>query len=146
MYICLLTIWSEPRNAAIIDSNLLDFVISKWCASRRLQLNAKQTEVLWFGTVVELSKMDPFQPTDRCLTISSEVIQPLNMVQDLGVYLNAHPSMNEHAAQIARTGLYHLHHQRSIPFNLGREVTTRLDYSNSVLTYRHQRWLHIQSA
>ena len=71
----------HPRNA---DSRLQDCVIavSNWCASKRLQLNAKKTEVLWFGTAVGRCKVDP---ADRCLTIGSDVIQPVDVVRDLGV-------------------------------------------------------------
>ena len=51
---------SQPQNAAMIVSSLQDCVVavSKWCASKRLQLNAK-TELLWFGSVTELRKVDP---------------------------------------------------------------------------------------
>ena len=134
---------SEPRNAAMIVSNLQECVVavSNWCASKRLQLNAKKTEVLWFGTAVGLRKVDP---ADRCLTIGSEVIQPVDVVRDLGVYFDAHLSMKEHVARVARTCFHHLRRLRSIRSNLGREVTarlvsafviSRLDYCNSVLAH-----------
>ena len=134
---------SEPRNAAMIVSSLQDCVIafSNWCASKRLQLNAKKTEVLWFGTVVELRKVDP---ADRCLTVGSHAIQPVEVVRDLGVYFDAHLSMKEHIARVSLTCFCHLRRLRLIRRNLGREVAarlvsafiiSRLDYCNSMLAH-----------
>ena len=76
---------SQPQNAAMIVASLQDCVVavSKWCASKRLQLNAKKTELLWFGSVIELRKVDPAL---RCLTVGTDVIQPVDVVRDLGVY------------------------------------------------------------
>ena len=87
---------SDPRNADTVVSRLQDCVIavSNWCASKRLQLNAKKTEVLWFGTAVGLRKVDP---ADRCLTIGSDVIQPVDVVRDLSVYFDVYHSVDEDA-------------------------------------------------
>ena len=135
---------SDPSGTAdTVVSGLQDcaIAVSNWCASKRLQLNAKKTEVLWFGTAVGLRKVDP---ADRCLTIGSDVIQPVDVVRDLGVYFDAHLSMKTHVARVARSCFYHLRRLRSIRRHLGRDVTarlvsafviSRLDYCNSVLAH-----------
>ena len=115
--------------------------VSNWCASKRLQLNAKKTEVLWFGSVAGLRKVDA---ADKRLTIGTDVIQPVEVVRDLGVYFDSHLTMKAHVARVARTCFYHLRRLRSIRCSLGRDVTARLvsalvisllDYCNSVLAH-----------
>ena len=134
---------SQPQDAARIVASLQDCIsaVSNWCASKRLQLNAKKTEVLWFGSVAGLRKVDA---ADRRLTIGTDVIQPVEVVRDLGVYFDSHLTMKAHVARVARTCFYHLRRLRSIRRSLGRDVTarlvsalviSRLDYCNSVLAH-----------
>ena len=61
--------YSQPQNAAMIVASLEDCVIavSKWCASKRFQMNAKKTELLpmvWIGA--ELRKVDPSPEMSHC--------------------------------------------------------------------------------
>ena len=93
---------SQPQDAASIVASLQDCIIaiSEWCASKRLQLNAKKTKVLWFGSVAGLRKVDA---ADRRLTIGTDVIQPVDVVRDLGVYFDSHLTMKSHVARVART-------------------------------------------
>ena len=88
---------SQPQNAAMIVASLQDCVIavSRLCASKRLQLNAKKTELLWFGSGAQLLKVDPAL---RCLTVGTDVIQPVDMVRDLGIYFDSHLTMKAHMA------------------------------------------------
>ena len=81
---------------------------------------------------------------DRRLTIGTDVIQPVEVVRDLGVYFDSHLTMKAHVARVARTCFYHLRRLRSIRRSLGREVTarlvstlviSRLDCCNSVLAH-----------
>ena len=64
---------SKPQDALMITSALQECIVavSSWCASKRLQLNAKKTEVLWFGSVANLRKV---AHADRCLTIGPDII------------------------------------------------------------------------
>jgi hypothetical protein len=132
---------SKPQDALMITSALQECIVavSSWCASKRLQLNAKKTEVLWFGSVANLRKV---AHADRCLTIGPDIIQPLEVVRDLGVYFDMHLTMKAHIARVSRTCFFHLRRLRSIRVCLGREVTiqlvvafviSRLDYCNALL-------------
>ena len=132
---------AKPLNVRSITLNLQECIIaiSSWCTSKHLQLNAKKTEVLWFRSVVNLRNVSH---ADRCLTIGSDVIEPVEIVRDLGVYFDTHLTMKAHIARVSRTCFYHLRHLRSIQGCLAREVTaklvsayiiSRLDYCNCIL-------------
>jgi len=113
--------------------------IATWCASRRLQLNASKTEVIWFGSRANLAKMSG---RDCSVRIGAEVIKPSADVRDLGVQLDSELTMKRHVAIVAASCFYHLRRLRQIRRCAGKEVTTqlviafitsRLDYCNSVL-------------
>jgi len=113
--------------------------VSSWCASRRLQLNATKTEAVWFGPRRNLSRL---HDQDRHVQIDSEIISPIAVVRDLGVYFDDELSMKQHVNRIAATCFFHLRRQRQIRRRIGRDltvwlilafITTRLDYCNSVL-------------
>ena len=57
--------------------------IHKWCASRRLQLNPSKTDIVWFGTKANLKKTEN---SDLSLHVGNDVIDPVSVVRDLGVY------------------------------------------------------------
>jgi len=59
--------------------------IRDWCSSRRLQLNALKTELQWFGSLANLRKLSS---ADLTLSVGNDVIQPVTVVRDLGVYLD----------------------------------------------------------
>ena len=72
--------------------------VSAWCAAKRLQLNAGKTEVLWFGTPANLRKI----PSDnRSIRLGSMVVNPVNVVHDLDVLLDAELSMCDHVTRTA---------------------------------------------
>ena len=60
--------------------------VSAWCAAKRLQLNAEKTEVLWFGTPANLRKIST---DNRSIRLGSTIVDPVNVVRDLGVFLDA---------------------------------------------------------
>ena len=61
--------------------------LQEWCASRRLQLYAFKTELIWFGSRSSLSRL---KPEDRTLEIGATVVKPTDVVRDLGVLLDIH--------------------------------------------------------
>ena len=127
-----------PRIVSALDNCFAD--ISDWCASKRLQLNATKTEVLWFGSAANLRKIPPGSGSVHA---GSSVIEPLSVVRDLGVMIDAQLSMQEHVSRTARSCFFHLRRLRSVRAQLGRDVTdanlvaalvlSRLDYCNAVL-------------
>jgi hypothetical protein len=109
------------------------------CASRRLQLNASKTEVIWFGSRSNLQKL---HSQDSLLQIGSETIQPVNCARVLGVHLDDELSMKQHVAKTASSCFYQLRRLRQIRRRVGTEVTerlvaafitSRLDYCNAML-------------
>ena len=85
--------------------------IAVWCASRRLQLNANKTEVIWFGSRSNLAKL---KGRDCSVCIGSESIKPSTIVRDLGVHLDDELTMKQHVAKVAASCFYHLRRLRQI--------------------------------
>jgi hypothetical protein len=131
----------RPIDVPEIISVLQDCAsdVGVWCAAKRLQLNADKTEVLWFGTAANLRKI----PSDSCrIHVGSRAVEPVTVVRDLGVFIDAELSMRDHVSRTAQTCFYHLRRLRSVRQQLGRDVTarlvsalvlSRLDYCNAVL-------------
>ena len=67
--------------------------VREWCASRRLQLNAQKTELVWFGSAANIRKISAM---DLTLSVGGDVITPLEVVRDLRVYLDAELTMEHH--------------------------------------------------
>jgi len=61
-----------------------------WCAAKRLQLNADETEVMWFGSAAKLCAIPPASSSIR---IGSIDVQPVTVFRDLGVMIDAEFSM-----------------------------------------------------
>ena len=115
-------------------------VIQVWCNSRRLQLNPTKTELIWFGRSKTNSKK--IADLDLNLYIRPDIIKPVNVVRDLGVYLDSELSMEHHISTVVRACFFHLRRLKSIRRILGADVTsglvsafvtTRVDYCNSIL-------------
>jgi hypothetical protein len=113
--------------------------VRDWCASRRLQLNASKTELVWFGSGANLRK---FNTSDLSLSVREDVISPLSVVRDLGVYLDSELTMKQHVSRITSSCFFHLRRLRQIRRAAGPEVTkrlvsvfilSRLDYCNAAL-------------
>jgi len=58
--------------------------VREWCASRRLQLNAQKTELVWFWSAANIRKMSAKNLTQ---SVGGDVITTVEVVRDLGVYL-----------------------------------------------------------
>ena len=86
---CSLTPYSctelQSRISQCID------VVSGWMRSDRLQLNIDKTEVIWLTTGRRMHQL-PQQP----LRVGSDLITPVLVVRDLGIYLDADASMRSH--------------------------------------------------
>ena len=113
--------------------------VSKWCASRRLQMNSDKTEIVWLGSRAQLAKLAVH---DCSLRIGSETVQPASAVRVLGVLFDSELTMKSHIARIASACFYHLRRLRQIRRRVGEDVavrlvlaliTSRLDYCNSTL-------------
>ena len=72
----------------------------EWCKSRRLQLNPAKTELIWFGSKTNLKKMADL---DLNLYIGADVIKPVSVVRDLGVFLDSELSMRHHINTVVRS-------------------------------------------
>jgi hypothetical protein len=113
--------------------------ILSWCASRRLQLNASKTELIWFGSRVNLTKL---RLLNQSITVGTENVQPVDTVRDLGVLFDSELSMTKHVAAVVQSCFYQLRRIRQIRRRVGQDVTlqlvialviSRLDYCNAVL-------------
>jgi len=86
-----------PRIASTLTNCFTD--VSHWCAAKRLQLNASKTEVLWFGSAVNLSKMSP---SESVVCVGSTAVDSTTVVRNLGVMFDAELSMREHVSRVAQ--------------------------------------------
>jgi len=106
-----------------------------WCAAKRLQLNTKKTEVMWFGSATNLSK---FSSADRHLKVGCDNVSPSTVVSDLDVFFDSELTMKSHISRITSACFYQLcsagpawtGSYRS--FSLGIHPV-RLDYCNVIL-------------
>ena len=132
---------SDPAHAQSIVAKLQMTVgdVGHWYSSRRLQLNPKKTEIIWFGTSANLAKLNI---DDMQLHLDTDIIEPATVIRDLDVYLDSELSMRQHIARVTRNCFYQLRRIRSISRQLGRDVTqqpvssfvlSRLDYGNALL-------------
>jgi hypothetical protein len=143
-------LWCVPATSAPVErifsqSGITDGLgacvtsVNKWCASKRLQLNTKKTEVMWFGSATNLRKIPS---ADKDILVGSDIISPSNVVRDLGVFFDSELNMKSHISRIVCTCFYHLRRLRTVRSLLGQEITarlvsafvlSRLDYCNALL-------------
>jgi len=64
--------------------------VVEWCTPRRLQLNEAKTELVWFGSRSNLTKL---AISDCSLLVGGIIIKPSTTVRDLGVLLNSELSL-----------------------------------------------------
>jgi len=72
--------------------------VANWCSSRRLQLNASKSELIWFGSKFSLKQLTE---NDLTLALDSGPIHPVSVVRDLGVMLDCELSMKQHVTKVA---------------------------------------------
>jgi hypothetical protein len=97
--------------------------VREWCASRRLQLNANKAELIWFGSAANLKKLSTRNLT---LSVDNDVISPVEVVRDLGVYLDAELTLKHHVNRITSSCFLQLRRLRQIRRVAGPKVTKRL--------------------
>ena len=110
--------------------------LQSWCASRRLQLNAAKTELIWFGSRAAVRNPS----VGWYLKARSVVVPPADVVLDLVVLLDSELTMNEATCQ--QTCFCHLRLLRQLKHYVDCSVMqllvsafilSRLDNCNSIL-------------
>ena len=97
--------------------------IHQWCDSRRLQLNPTKTELIWFGSRVNLQKI---ATADQSLRTDRDIIHSVASVRDLGVTLDSELTLQRHVNKVASACFYHIHRMKQICWLLGPDVATSL--------------------
>ena len=100
--------------------------------TKRLQLSADKTEVLWFGSAVNLRKLSADELNIR---VGQRVVKPVTTVRNLRVLIDAELSMRDHISRLAQTCFFHLRRLRSVPCVVSSAKTSRNDWS--ALSYCH---------
>ena len=123
--------------------------VSKWCASRRLQLNTSKTELIWFGSRANLDKLNS---GNCCLSLGNVTIEPASSVRNLGVFLDSKLTLSHHVSHISKACYFHIRRLRQIIKFVNHDtaqqlfssfVLSRLDYCNTVLAGLPNKSLNI---
>ena len=114
----------------------------------RLKLNPSKTELIWF----DRRAMSCTELLDEHLHVDDAcIIQPTEVVRDLGVLLDSQLSLSNHITSVARACFFHLRRIRQTKRCLNEQclrvlvqalVISRLDYCNSILTGLPDSTLH----
>ena len=121
--------------------------ISQWMSDNSLMLNEGKTEIIFFGSRRQLSKLDL---TEIDLLIGSNKIIPSTVVRNLGVWQDQLLDMSTHVSEVCKACYKQLYCIKRIrPFltvkateDLVRAlVTSRIDYCNSLLSGLTQKSL-----
>jgi len=114
--------------------------VSDWCSSRRVQLNAAKTEVIWFGS-------KSLSDRDKAVVIANETLQPVDSVRNLGIYLDSKLNMWAHITKTTQACFIQLRRLRQIRCLLGRDVTASLvtTFILSRLATATRYWQHFHS-
>lgn len=107
--------------------------VATWCTVHRLQFSVDQTEAIWFGCRINLSKLDSSHKT---MTLGAEHVDAVSIVRDLEL------SWKQHIAKLSSGCFLNLRHIRQLHRRVCRDisthlilvlVTSRLDHCNSIL-------------
>ena len=83
-------------------------------------IESGETGLIRFGSKASLKKTVQL---DLNLYIGADVIKPVGVVQDLGVFLDAELNVDQHEKTAVRSCFFHLRRLISVRRILGREVT-----------------------
>ena len=92
-----------------------------WMSTNRLCLNATKTQLIWFGTRQQLSKLD-FQ----LLTEKFPAYTYSSSVRDLGVTLDSSLTFTEHISNLTRSCFFQLRRLRAIRRSVSPSVFTTI--------------------
>jgi len=100
--------------------------------SRWLQLNAGKTELVWLGSAANLRMIST---TNLTLSVSDDVITPVDVVHNIGVHLDAELTMKQHVNRVMGSCLFQLHQLSQIRRASGSKVSafilSKLGYCNT---------------
>jgi hypothetical protein len=113
--------------------------VRDWCASRRLQLNDAKTELAWFGSRANLTKL---ASSDCSLFVGGNIIKSSTAIRDLGVLFDSELTLKHHGNKVVSSCYFHIRRLRQVSRCVGQDVMkqlasafilSRLDYCNSIL-------------
>ena len=114
--------------------------LKDWCSSGRLQLNPNKTELIWFGSRVNFSKLKRLDVMN--LILCSVVIEPVDSVRDFGIILDSELSMRKHIVKVSSICFFYIRRLRMLRPMLDQSSAQRvvsafilfhIDYCNAVL-------------
>ena len=112
--------------------------LKQWMDQNRLRMNSKKTEFILFGSSVQLAKC-----TTESLNVNGEIIPMVNMVKQLGVFLDQNLNFKHHIMTKCTTAMASLAKIKGIRNYLTKEAAEtlvlsmailHLDYCNGILT------------
>jgi len=100
----------QPSDIDALQESMsvcIDDMIS-WVLATRIQVNPAKTEVLWYSSAhrQHQNPSDPVHVGTRStvpICVGNTSVLPVSVVRDLGVYLDADPSMRAHITATIRT-------------------------------------------
>ena len=110
--------------------------VKKWMAENLLQLNTDKTQLLFFGTNQQLSKVD-----HATFDAAGDIVDVAYHAKNLGVLLDSGLNMKDHITDVSKKSFYHLRNISSIRKYLTLDaakaviqalVCSRLDINNSL--------------
>jgi len=121
-----------------MTDRMVDCIVSieDWMSSNRLRLNTDKTQVMWFGSRQQLTKL-----TSSYISIAGANIEFDKSAKILGVILDSELSMRPQVNAVTRSCFYQLRQIRAIRRLLTDKATntlivslvsSRLDYCNSI--------------
>ena len=116
---------SVPVNDVSLACQILERCIRDITSfsSRRLQLNAAKSELIWFGSRQMLEKISD---SDLTLNTGTTVIRLVKSVRDLGVHLDSELKMKTHISKVVGCCYHQLHRNRQVRRLVGQDVAQQL--------------------
>lgn len=120
--------------------------LSMWMIANRLKLNADKTEVIFFGSKFNLSKISVTS------VLLNEIAIPVStVVRNLGVFLDSQLTFNDHCSRLTSNCYMHIRQLWQIRSCLTKSaceklvhafISSRLDYCNAILAGCNKSTLH----